>query len=298
MHSRTKYPSLLYMFSKSRPTPSMMRQGNCAKLKLYMNGLIALLRKQGFSGELDDSLETRDYFSHDASMFELRPQLVASPKSVRDVERLVQFVAAHKKTDPGLSLTARSAGTDMAGGAINESIIVNFAAHFTRVKYQNDMTAVTEPGVFYRDFERETLRHGLLMPSYPASRELCQMGGLVANNSGGEKSLEYGKVEKFVKQLKAVLADGNEYTIKPLSKLELDKIMRQSDFEGKLYKRIYQICEDHYDLIKSAKPAVSKNSMGYGLWIRGHTWASDRSNISFGASSSALGITRPLYEKH
>jgi hypothetical protein len=33
-----------------------------------------------------------------------------------------------------------------------------------------ELTAVTtQPGVFYRDFERETLKHNLIMPSYPAS---------------------------------------------------------------------------------------------------------------------------------
>lgn len=231
-----------------------------------MDGLKEKLQKFGFEGELDDSTETRDFFSHDASMFELRPQIVASPKTVADVQRLVKFVSAYKQQYPELSLTGRSAGTDMAGGAINDSIIVNFAPHFTRVGPVKNMTATTQPGVFYRDFERETLKHGLLMPSYPASRDLCQMGGIVANNSGGEKSLEYGKVEKFVVSLKAVLADGKEYTIEPLHKKQLDAKIKGGGFEGDLYSQIFKLCEDHYDVIKEARPKVSKNSMGYGLW--------------------------------
>lgn len=231
-----------------------------------MDGLQTLLKKQGFEGELDDTIETRDFYSHDASMFELRPQLVAHPKHSADVQRLVRFVASHKKNNPGLSLTGRSAGTDMAGGAINDSIIVSFAEHFTKVGPVTKLSAVTQPGVFYRDFEKETLKHGLLMPSYTASRDLCMMGGMVANNSGGEKSLEYGKVENFVQHLRVVFADGKEYEVKPLTKKQLDAKINQGDFESKIYQRIFALCEDHYDVIKAARPKVSKNSMGYGLW--------------------------------
>jgi FAD/FMN-containing dehydrogenase len=224
------------------------------------------LVKNGFKGELDDSTEAKDKYSHDASMFELRPQLVVMPKDSADVQALVKLVAQQKKQDHSLSLTARSAGTDMAGGAINESVIVDFNAHFTQIEKVTPSEAQTQPGVFYRDFEKETLKVGALMPSYPASRELCTVGGMVANNSGGEKSLEYGKVKDFVNELRVVFADGNEYVVKPLKGAELKQKLAQKDYEGHIYKRIYDLCEDHYDEIKAAKPHVSKNSMGYTLW--------------------------------
>lgn len=224
------------------------------------------LVKAGFRGELDDSAETKEKYSHDASMFELRPKLVVMPKDSKDVQTLVGLVAAKKKGMPELSVTARSAGTDMAGGAINESVIVDFNRHFTAIEKVSATEAQTQPGVFYRDFEKETLKHGALMPSYPASRDLCTVGGMVANNSGGEKSLEYGKVKDFVNELQVVFADGNEYTVKPLKGAALKAKLAQKDYEGKIYKRIYDLCEAHYDEIKAAKPHVSKNSMGYTLW--------------------------------
>ncbi|MEO6761236.1 MAG: FAD-binding oxidoreductase [Candidatus Saccharimonadales bacterium] len=220
----------------------------------------------GFAGEIDDSLETRDFYSHDASMFEIRPQLVVKPKNSKDVQTLIKLIADRKTAQPELSLTARSAGTDMAGGAINDSIIVDFNKHFTKVESVSATEAQTQPGVFYRDFEVETLKYGSLMPSYPASRDLCTVGGMVANNSGGEKSLEYGKVKDFVNELHVVFSDGKEYIVKPLNKPELDKKIAQKDFEGNIYKRIYELCEKHYDEIKEAEPKVSKNSMGYTLW--------------------------------
>jgi FAD/FMN-containing dehydrogenase len=66
--------------------------------------------------------------------------------------------------------------------------------------------------------------------------------------------------------LQVVLSDGKEYTMKPLTKSELDKKMAQDDFEGKLYSRIFKLVDDNYDEIKSAKPGVSKDSTGYHMW--------------------------------
>jgi FAD/FMN-containing dehydrogenase len=224
------------------------------------------LKKAGFKGELDDAPATLDLYSHDASMFELRPKLITAPKDVKDVECLIKWVIAAKKKQPELSLTARSAGTDMSGGAINESIIVDFRKHFTEVKDVTATRAHAQPGVLYRDFEPKTLRHRALLPSYPASRDLASIGGMVNNNSGGEKSLEFGKTENFVTELEFVFADGIARTVKPLQKTELAKKMKQKDFEGEIYRKLYKLIDGHYEQIQAAKPHVSKNSTGYNLW--------------------------------
>jgi FAD/FMN-containing dehydrogenase len=224
------------------------------------------LKTSGFKGELDDSLETRDFYSHDASMFEIQPKLIVQPKDSADVQTLIRLVAKDKRRMPHLSVTARSAGTDMAGGAINDSVIVDFSKHFTEIEHVTPTEARTQPGVFYRNFEAETLKQNALLPPYPASRDLCTVGGMVANNSGGEKSLEYGKIKDFVKELRVVFADGNEYLVKPLNKTQLHAKMAQGDYEGNIYRRIFDLCEQHYDEIKAARPHVSKNSMGYTLW--------------------------------
>ncbi len=231
-----------------------------------MDEISNALSKSGFKGEIDSKPATLDFYSHDASMFELRPKLVVKPKGTDDVELLVKLIAKEKKASPELSLTARSAGTDMSGGAINDSIIVDFLEHFNSIEKITALTAQAQPGVFYRDFEAETLKHQALMPTYPASRELASIGGMVNNNSGGEKSLEFGKTEDFVTELKFVFADGIERTVKPLKKAGLDKKMKQKDFEGEIYRKLFILLEGNYDKIKAAKPHVSKNSTGYNLW--------------------------------
>src|SRR5690606_10193771 len=114
---------------------------------------------------------TRDAFSHDASMFELLPEAVVSPKDSSDIEKLVQFVAANKAENPTLSITPRSAGTDMSGGAIGQSIVLDMVKHMNKIFDVSATAAHAQPGVYYRDFEKITLEHDALMPSYPASRD-------------------------------------------------------------------------------------------------------------------------------
>ena len=231
-----------------------------------MEDLKAKLQQTGFSGELDNSNEAREFYSHDASMFEIKPEIVAKPNDATDVARLVKFVAENKKANPNLSLTGRSAGTDMSGAAINESIIVDFNAHLTKLINMDATSATVQPGMFFRDFDVETIKFDAMLPSFPASRDLCTVGGMVNNNSGGEKSLEYGKTDNFVTEFKFVFADGVERVVKPLTKAQLAAKMGQGDFEGRVYRELYELIEANYDKIQAAKPHVSKDSTGYHLW--------------------------------
>lgn len=231
-----------------------------------MSNLRDTLQQTGFTGELDDSTEAKEFYSHDASMFEIVPEIIAKPKTADDVAKLVKYVADNKKSNPKLSITARSAGTDMSGAAINDSIIVDFNAHLTKLIDISATKATAQPGMFFRDFDTETIKFDAMLPSYPASRDLCTVGGMVNNNSGGEKSLEYGKTDKYVPELKFVFADGVERVVKPLKKDQLDKKMAQKDFEGKVYKQLFELIEKNYDKIQAARPLVSKDSTGYHLW--------------------------------
>ncbi len=219
-----------------------------------------------FKGELKTDEESREFYSHDASLFELKPEVIGFPKDAEDIKSVVKFVAENKKDNPGLSITPRSRGTDMSGGAIGQSIVLDVSQHMTKLIEVDSEHARVQPGMMYKDFEVETLKHGSLMPSYPASRELASVGGMMSNNSGGEKSLEYGKTDNFVTELTMVFSDGNEYVVKPLTKAELVRKMSQGDFEGNLYKKTFDLLEANYDKIQAAKPNVSKDSTGYHLW--------------------------------
>jgi len=222
--------------------------------------------KKIIRGDVQNSDAILTTYSNDASLFEVRPEVIVYPKDTKDIQSLVQYVSDHKKNEATLSITMRAAGTCMSGGSINESIIVDTTKYMNKIITVNDKFGVAQPGVYYRDFEKQTLAKGSIMPSYTASKSINALGGMVGNNSGGEKSIKYGKVENYVRSQKVIFSDGNEYDVRPLNKVELDQKMAQGDFEGNVYKQLFELIENNYELIKKAKPQVTKNSAGYYLW--------------------------------
>lgn len=240
--------------------------------------------KKIISGDVQTDDATLATYSRDASLFEVRPQVVVYPQNTGDVQSLVKYVAAHKKDTPQLSLTARSAGTDMSGGPLNESIILDFTKYMNHIISIDDEKGIAQPGVYYRNFEKETLKRDRILPSYTASKELNAIGGMVANNSGGEKAIKYGKTERYVRRQKVVLTDGNIYEVKPLTKSQLGQKMSQGDFEGTLYKKLFELIDSNYDVIEAAKPHVTKNSAGYYLW---NVW--DRNTQIFDLNKLIVG---------
>lgn len=240
--------------------------------------------KSLIKGDVESAIDILEKYSHDYSIFEVPPEVVVFPKDSEDVKNLVKFV--NKKRDEGyfyVSLTARGAGTCMSGGSLNTSIIMDTTRYMKgtleikKVKefaqksptgrtYNIAGEARVLPGTFYRDFEKETLKEGLIMPCYPASKNLCVVGGMVANNGAGEKSLKYGQNKDFVKSLKVVLDDGEEYEVSPITKEQLEAKSLEENSLGRICRRIWNVLKRNEEEIKSAKPKTSKNSSGYLIW--------------------------------
>jgi len=256
--------------------------------KTVMTKLNPIIIPDTFTGDIDCRRETVERYSEDTSIFKIQPRLVVYPKNQADLSTLIHYVHTRRGE---LSLTARSAGTDMSGGPLTNSIVVDFLRYFNQIFKVNTEYAVTQPGVFYRDFEEATLKYGVILPSYTASKEINTVGGMVANNSAGEKSLTYGKTERYVLKLKIVLQDGIEYSFQKLSRLELEAKKAQPNYEGEVYRRVEKLILDHHEAIKKAQPLVSKNSAGYAIW---NVWneAADTFDMTqlFVGSQGTLGL--------
>jgi FAD/FMN-containing dehydrogenase len=222
--------------------------------------------KGALRGEVADDAETLKSLSRDTSLFTRTPELVVYPEDANDVSEIVRVVGAERKRGTDIALAARSAGTDMSGGPLTTGVVVNFMKHMNHMGEVGDDYAYTEPGVFYRDFEKATLAKGLILPSYPASREIAALGGIVANNSGGERTLKYGKTENFVEELEVVLSDGSLTTFKALTSAELEGKKKLQTLEGIIYREMDALLRGHAELVEAHRPKVSKNSAGYALW--------------------------------
>lgn len=213
--------------------------------------------KKFFKGDVAVDEETLVKYSKDYSIFQIKPAAVVFPRDAADLKNLVKFVKEKKRAGENISLTARSAGTDMSGGPLTDSIVIVFERYFNKIKKITDTYAIVQPGVYFRDLEKELNKKNLLYPPYPASKDICAVGGMIANNSGGEKTLAYGKTEDYVEEIKMVTADGREDTFKPT---DIKKI------KDSRLRRLFDLVVKNEKLIKDSKPTVHKNSAGYALW--------------------------------
>jgi len=229
-----------------------------------------------FKGEVLDDEETLKTYSHDASLFEVRPKLVVFPKDAEDLKKLVKWVndntTIYRSNNEPLSITIRAAGSCMSGGPLGESIVADVTKHMNHMgEIEVDMGlrqgfVLTQPGVFYRDFEPKTLEKSLILPCFTASKNMNALGGMIGNNCAGEKTLRFGKMENYILKSKVIFSDGKEYEVRPLSRMELDMKMKQADFESSIYKNVFELLENNRKIIEDARPRVSKNSAGYYLW--------------------------------
>lgn len=244
-------------------------------------------------GDISFLEEDRERVARDTSLFYVKPELVVYPKNAMDISIVFEYANTKKKEGLDIAVAMRSAGTCMTGGPLCYSIVLDTTRYMNHISGVTEYHATAESGVFYRDFEKQTLGAGWLMPSYPASRELAAIGGIVSNNSGGEKTLTYGKTENYVQSLDVVYANGKRDVLHAFSGDELTMKLNEDSEGGRIHKEMLALINDNYDTIMSAKPTVSKNSSGYYLWnvYNRDTGVFDLSKLIVGSQGTLAGVS-------
>ncbi len=235
----------------------------------------------------------RERVARDTSLFYVKPEIVVYPRVAPDISAVLTYVSQKKSEGFDIAVSMRAAGTCMTGGPLCYSIVIDTTKYMNHVTDVTSTEATAEPGVYYRDFEKYTLKAGWLMPSYPASRELAAIGGIVSNNSGGEKTLVYGKTEDYVQSLDVVYANGARDLLRALHGEEIIKKLSENSEGGRIHKEIFELVNENYDVIKAAKPTVSKNSSGYYLWnvYDKETGIFDLSKLVVGSQGTLAAVT-------
>jgi FAD/FMN-containing dehydrogenase len=229
-----------------------------------------MLRENGFRGGVSTDRDLLETYSTDESIFSVRPQVVLQPKNRSDIEIATKVIAEETKRFSTLSLTPRAAGTGLGGGSLTDSVVIDVCAHLSKIgditKKKDKVTFTCEPGAMWRNVEKKLKAEGYYVPSYPASKDICSMGGAVGNNSAGPDSLRHGHCADWVEALDVVLHDGHTYTIKPLSYREFKLLIKQNHEHARIAKDIFDLISKNEKEIKKSQPKTKKNSAGYPLW--------------------------------
>jgi FAD/FMN-containing dehydrogenase len=218
-------------------------------------------------GEVMTSVDARRYFSSDASIFSLPPALVVYPRNENDIRKTARFTWQLAERGRIIPITARGSGTDQTGAALGSGIVLVFPAHMNRIlelDTKSGMVSV-EPGINYGKLQQSLHTHGRFLPPYPASIEYSTIGGAVANNASGEKSVKYGDTRSYVQALRVVLANGEVIETGRIGKKELNKKLGLATFEGEIYRSVDTLLEEQHDVLVQLERNVTMNNAGYDL---------------------------------
>ncbi|ART74288.1 FAD-binding oxidoreductase (plasmid) [Mycobacterium dioxanotrophicus] len=171
--------------------------------------LRAALRARGVT-DIDDSRLARAIYSSDASLYRVEPRLVVRPRHVEEIEATL---AACREI--GVPLTARGAGTSIAGNAIGPGVILDSSRHLRRIVDIDveSRTAVVEPGVVQAQLQMAAQRKGLRFGPDPSTHNRCTIGGMIGNNACGSRALAYGRTSDNVLALDIVDGRGRRISV-------------------------------------------------------------------------------------
>ena len=209
--------------------------------------------------KLSTKPSTLTAYSSDGSIYSIRPKVVFHVKSSNEITQLIEEARKSR-----LSIIPRGGGTGLAGGAIGDGIILDFSSYKRILDIDiNNRLVKTEVGIVYDELNLALKDHGLFFPPDPSSGDTCQIGGMLANNSSGPRSVKYGLTSDFVEELEIYNAEGHRINLRklPLDSPELKQLFDKHPG----FKSILDLINKSKEIISKRWPKVKKNSSGYNL---------------------------------
>jgi len=223
------------------------------------SGLESELRRQ-IEGEVRFDTITRALYSTDASVYLIRPLGVVIPKTREDVIRVVQICSKFR-----CPLTMRGGGTSQAGQAIGEGLQVDISKYFNRVLEVNaeERWARVEPGVVLDELNAQLAPLGLRFAPDISTASRATIGGMMANNSAGARSILYGKTIDHVLEQTVVLSDGSIAEFREVRREDVPQ--GDDNMEARCYQTVLRLAAEHADEIDRRYPKVIRRVGGYNL---------------------------------
>ncbi|HEY2698968.1 MAG TPA: FAD-linked oxidase C-terminal domain-containing protein [Pseudonocardiaceae bacterium] len=213
------------------------------------SALLSELRAAGLS-EIDISTRRRAEYSGDASLYRVAPTAVAFPRSTDEV-----LAAVATCRTLGVPITARGAGTSIAGNAVGSGLVLDFARHLNRITALDPEsgTAVVQPGVILDDLQRAAAPHGLRFGPDPSTHSRCTLGGMIGNNACGSRALGYGRTADNVAALDLVAGNGERINAVPGART------------SPTLARLYDLVLSEIALIRTELGRFTRQVSGYSL---------------------------------
>ncbi len=217
---------------------------------------------QAIEGEVRFDAMSRSMYATDASVYQMMPLGVVIPRTREDVHRTLQLCREH-----GVSITPRGGGTSQAGQAIGMGIQLDFSKYMNRILEVNEAEHYVrlEPGIVLDHLNAQLKPYGLCLPVDISTADRAVVGGMIANNSAGTRSIVYGMTVDYVEELTVMLSDGSTVQMGPLSEAAWAAKTEQDDLEGACYRVVSQLAAEHAEEIDKRYPTIMRRVGGYNL---------------------------------
>lgn len=218
--------------------------------------------ESAIEGEVRFDRVSRALYSTDASVYQIEPVGVVVVRSRDDIIRTVTLCRTH-----GCPLTMRGGGTSQAGQAIGEGLQVDTSKFFNRILEVNagERWARVEPGIVLDELNAALRTHNLRFAPDISTASRATIGGMMANNSSGARSVLYGKTIDHVLEQHVVLSDGSVVHFRALTPPELDAACRHDTLEAACYREVRRLATTHAGEIERRYPKILRRVGGYNL---------------------------------
>ena len=161
----------------------------------------------------------------------------------------------------------RGGGTSQAGQAIGAGLIIDTSKYLNAILDLNvqERWCRVEPGVVLDELNAHLRPHGLRFAPDVSTASRATIGGMMANNSSGARSVIYGKTIDHVIEQDVVLSDGSVVTFGPLAEGELASKCSGDTLEARCYRTVAELAARHQDEIERRFPKVLRRVGGYNL---------------------------------
>ena len=154
-------------------------------------------------GELHFEPLDRAPYAIDSSLYEIDPLGVVLPRSEHDVVNVVRYAAENR-----IAVHVRGAGSDSGGGALGRGLIVDLSRHFRRVISIGGDHVVVEAGVVLDSLNAQLARTGRRLEPVAHNSDVMTVGGMIAVDAAGPRSIKHGSSSDQVDRLRVVFARG------------------------------------------------------------------------------------------
>jgi FAD/FMN-containing dehydrogenase/Fe-S oxidoreductase len=217
---------------------------------------------EAVQGEVRFDKVSRAIYSTDASVYQILPVGVVVPSCPEDVR---QTLAICRKF--GVSITARGGGTSQAGQAVGAGIQLDFSKYMNRILEVDPQSRKVrvEPGIVLDELNAKLNPHNLHLPLDLSTANRATIGGMIANNSSGTRSVIYGKTLDYVHSITALLSNGDEVKFAPTDREVLESKRGQTNFEWTCYRTVDQLARENEGEIRQRFPKIMRRVGGYNL---------------------------------